>query len=125
MSKAPIILYVEDNLDNRKLVRRILVAQGFKFHGSANAKEAYEFLKKHIPDLILMDINLPEIDGYTMTKNLRQFSDLAQVPIIALTANVMKADREKAAVAGCNGFIQKPINVDLLPEQITDYLNRK
>ncbi len=125
MSKSPLILYVEDNPDNRKLVRRILLAHGFKFHGLANAKETFKFLEAQIPDLILMDINLPEIDGYAMTKQLRKQTDLAQTPIIALTASVMKADKEKATEAGCNGFIQKPINVDLLPKQITDYLNRK
>ncbi len=125
MSESPLILYVEDNLDNRKLVRRVLAASGFDFHGAANAREAYAFLNERIPDLILMDINLPEIDGYTMTQQLRQHKNLAQIPIVALTANVMKADREKATEAGCNGFIQKPINVDLLPEQISEYLNRK
>lgn len=122
MNEPPLILYVEDNLDNRKLVQRILRASHFQFQGAANAAEALALLHQQTPDLILMDINLPDIDGYTLTETLRQRPDMAHVPIVALTANVMKADREKAAAAGCNGFIQKPISVDLLPEQIIAYL---
>ena len=125
MNESPLILYVEDNQDNLKLVKRILQAYGFVFQGASNNKEAFAFLNQYTPDLILMDINLPGIDGYAMTLQLRQRKNLADIPIIALTANVMKADREKASAAGCNGFIQKPINVDRLPEQILEYLNRK
>jgi two-component system cell cycle response regulator DivK len=69
-----------------------------------------------------MDINLPEIDGYEVTSRLKQIEALAQVPIIAMTANVMKGDREKTLAAGCDGYIQKPIDVDLLPDQINHYL---
>lgn len=122
MNEPPLILYVEDNLDNRKLVQRVLRASLFQFQGAANAAEALALLPQHSPDLILMDINLPDMDGYTLTETLRRRPDMAHIPIVALTANVMKADREKAAAAGCNGFIQKPINVDLLPEQIIAYL---
>jgi two-component system cell cycle response regulator DivK len=70
-----------------------------------------------------MDINLPEVDGYTLAGQLRQQPELAEIPIVALTANVMKQDREKSLAAGCNGFIKKPIDVDELPEQIRYYLN--
>ncbi|MCA9936230.1 MAG: response regulator [Ardenticatenaceae bacterium] len=124
MSESPLILYIEDNYDNLKLVKRILHAFGFNFHGASNNQEALAFLSQQTPDLILMDINLPGVDGYTLTQQLRQRQNLASIPIIALTANVMKADREKASVAGCDGFIQKPINVDRLPDQILEYLNR-
>ncbi|MCA9958659.1 MAG: response regulator [Anaerolineales bacterium] len=124
MGDAPLILYVEDNLDNRKLVSRVLRASGFEFHGVEDGKGALAYLAEQTPDLILMDINLPEIDGYTMTQQLRQIDKLATIPIVAMTANVMKADREKSVAAGCDGFIQKPINVDLLPDQIREYLSR-
>jgi two-component system cell cycle response regulator DivK len=70
-----------------------------------------------------MDINLPEIDNYTMTNLLKSRPELANVPIIALTANVMKGDREKSYEAGCDGYLQKPINVDLLGNQIRSYLD--
>lgn len=124
MGNAPLILYVEDNLDNRKLVSRVLRASGFDFYGVGDGKSALAYIAEQTPDLILMDINLPEIDGYTMTQQLRQIDKLATIPIVALTANVMKADRDKSVEAGCDGFIQKPINVDLLPDQIRQYLSR-
>ena len=77
------------------------------------------------PDLILMDINLPEMDGYEATARLKKIDKLSGVPIIAMTANVMKGDREKTLEAGCDGYIQKPIDVDQLPEQIEKFLAAK
>ncbi len=76
------------------------------------------------PDLILMDINLPEIDGYEVTARLKQLPNMQGVPIIAVTANVMKGDREKTLAAGCDGYIQKPIDIDLLPSQIESFLKK-
>jgi two-component system cell cycle response regulator DivK len=84
-----------------------------------------EFVQHQIPDLILMDINLPKIDGYTMTARLKELDALAEVPIIALTANVMKGDREKTIAAGCDGYIQKPVNVDRLADQVWSFLAKK
>jgi len=120
----PLILYVEDNLDNRILVRRILEAEGFQVEEASSGPEAFEKLKTITPDLILMDINLPEIDGYTLTSTLK--SQLTtSIPIVALTANVMKGDREKTLQAGCDGYIQKPIDVDALPNQVRSFLSSK
>lgn len=119
------ILYVEDNRDNFKLVQRVLHAEGFAVYGAANGREALIFLEQHTPDLILMDINLPYVDGYTLAGQLRQHKNLATIPIVALTANVTKQDLEKSLAAGCNGFIRKPIDVDLLPDQLRSYLNNK
>ncbi len=121
---SPLILYVEDNFDNRVLVRRILEAEGFTVVEAASGQEAFEKLKTIHPDLILMDINLPEIDGYTLTTTLK--SQLTQnIPIVALTANVMKGDREKTIQAGCDGYIQKPVDVDALPHQVRAFLRPK
>lgn len=125
MSDAPVILYIEDNPDNRTLVYRILSADGFVVHGVPDGPSGLEFVKTQIPDLILMDINLPKIDGYTMTARLKEIEALAEVPIIALTANVMKGDREKTIAAGCDGYIQKPVNVDRLADQIWSFLAKK
>lgn len=116
------ILYIEDNQDNRKLVKRVLQAAGYTVHGAADGPSGFEYLQTHTPDLILMDIHLPGIDGYTMTRRLRQIDQFTQIPIIALTANVTKEDQQKSREAGTNGFIQKPINVDSLPDQIRAYL---
>lgn len=116
------ILYVEDNMDNFKLVRRVLRAEGFIVFGAADDHEALAFLSQHTPDLILMDINLPYVDGYTLATQIRQQKSFAHIPIVALTANVMQQDHDKSIEAGCDGFIRKPIDVDLLPDQIRGYL---
>ena len=119
------ILYVEDDPNNRMLVRRILMAEGFGVMEARNANDALEVVKSQQPDLILMDINMPDIDGYTLTSRLKALPSLSHTPIIALTANVMKGDRERSLAAGCDGYIQKPIDVDSLPDQINRFLALK
>lgn len=118
------ILYVEDNWDNRTLVRRILQAEGFQVVEAETAIHAMDILQEIHPALILMDINLPEFDGYSLTTHLKMHPDFRNVPIIALTANVMQGDRERSLQAGCDGYIQKPIDVDTLPAQIHRYLSQ-
>ena len=117
-----IILYIEDNPENRLLVRRILMAEGFTVLEAENANNALKTLHIQKPDLILMDINLPEIDGYSLTHQIKNTPGLRDVPIIAMTANVMKGDRERTLEAGCDGYIQKPVDVDNLANQINRYL---
>lgn len=114
------ILYIEDNFDNRTLVRRILQAEGYEIIEAEDGPTGINMALEINPDLILMDINLPEIDGYTATAKLKE--KLSGVPIIAMTANVMKGDREKTLEAGCDGYIQKPIDVDELPTQVANFL---
>jgi two-component system cell cycle response regulator DivK len=120
--KKATVLYVEDHPDNRMLVRRILMAYGYGVLEAEDARGALEVVKTQTPDLILMDINMPDIDGYTLTSRLKAYPNLAGVPIIALTANVMKGDRERSLEAGCDGYIQKPIDVDNLASQIERFL---
>src|SRR6185295_2088730 len=108
------ILYVEDNKDNRMLIRRVLNAEGYTVHEAADAQEALKVLKTLHPNLILMDINMPDMDGYTLTAHIRALPNLGLVPIIALTANVMRGDRERSLEAGCDGYIQKPVDIDTL-----------
>jgi two-component system cell cycle response regulator DivK len=120
-----VILYIEDNIDNRTLIRRILTAEGYDLREAGNAGEALETLSLMRPDLILMDINMPDVDGYTLTTQIRGMSGFESVPIVALTANVMRGDRERSLEAGCDGYIQKPIDIDLLPQQIERYLRKK
>lgn len=119
------ILYIEDNFDNRMLVRRVLAAEGYEVFEAENAGSALEWLKTSRPDLILIDINMPDMDGYTLTARIRALDGFAEIPIVALTANVMRGDREKSLEAGCDGYIQKPVDVDLLPDQILRYLRKK
>lgn len=122
MTNNILILYVEDNRENRLLIRRILEAEGYIVAEAENAAEALEFVSSQTPDLILMDINLPNVDGYTLTTQMKALPEITNIPIIALTANVMKGDRERTLSVGCDGYIQKPIDVDELPKQISTYL---
>ena len=122
MSKR--ILYIEDNPENRMLMRRVLVAEGYLMEEAVDGQSGMEKAAERPPDLILMDINLPEIDGYEVTARLKQLPNMQGVPIIAVTANVMKGDREKTLAAGCDGYIQKPIDIDLLPSQIESFLKK-
>ncbi len=122
MAAGARILYIEDNSDNRLLVKRILEAEGYTLLEAANAHEGLAKALVERPDLVLMDINLPEIDGYTTTARLKATPGLEHIKVIALTANVMKGDREKTLAAGCDGYIQKPIDVDALPRQIARFL---
>jgi len=118
------ILYIEDNRENLLLVRRILEAEGFSVTGAPDGPSGLEIAAEMQPDLILLDINLPEIDGYDLARRFRQTPGLQQVPILAVTANVMHGDRERTLEAGCDGYIQKPIEVDRLPDQVRAALRK-
>jgi two-component system cell cycle response regulator DivK len=118
------ILYVEDNVDNRTLVRRILLSEDYNLVEAINAAEALKVLEGMKPDLILMDINMPDMDGYTLTAKIKGMPGFARVPILALTANVMRGDKEKTLEAGCDGYIQKPLDIDQLLKEIERFLTR-
>jgi two-component system cell cycle response regulator DivK len=123
-TKKSTILYVEDNPDNRSLIRRVLESEGYAVVEAINAKQALEKLEKSDIDLVLMDINMPEMDGYTLTAKIKAIQKFSKTPIIAVTANVMRGDREKSLGAGCDGYIQKPIDIDTLSQQIERFLLR-
>jgi len=118
------VLYIEDNAENRLLVRRVLEAEGYSVMEAPDGPSGLEMAARMLPDLILLDICLPEIDGYALARRIRQTPGLQQVPILAITANVMKGDRERTLAAGCDGYIQKPIDVDRLPEQVRAALRK-
>lgn len=119
------VLYIEDNSDNRKLIRRVLEVEGYEFLEAKDAEQALEIIKNGTTDLILMDINMPDIDGYTLTTKIKSMPQYASIPIVAVTANVMHGDRERSLKAGCDGYIQKPIDIDTLSQQIERFLTRK
>ncbi len=125
MTPKSIILYVEDNIDNRNLIRRVLEAEGYSMVEAGNAEEAMQMIITAHPDLILMDINMPGMDGYTLTARIKGTPGFAHVPIVAVTANVMRGDRERSLDAGCDGYIQKPIDIDTLSQQIGRFLARQ
>lgn len=116
------ILYVEDDLSSQRLVQRILTAEGFDVVIADNGLSAIETAKRERPDLILMDINISGLDGYEVTTRMRSSEGLEKVPIIAVTAATLRGDRERALVAGCNGYIPKPIDVDRFSDQIRAYM---
>jgi len=119
------ILYIEDNPGNRMLVRRILMVEDFNVIEAEDGPKGIELALSEHPELILMDMNLPDMDGYELTKRMREMPELDAIPIIAMTANVMHGDREKTLEAGCDGYIPKPIDVDALPEQVAQFLKMK
>ncbi len=119
------ILYVEDNPDNRMLVRRILLSEDYALLEAKDGSEALAILKKEHPDLILMDINMPDMDGYTLTATIKAMPGFERTPILALTANVMRGDKEKTLEAGCDGYIQKPLDIDQLIREVERFLLRR
>src|SRR5215207_8643683 len=119
------ILYIEDNADNRTLVRRILHAEDYEFEEAKNASDALDVLRTARPNLILMDINMPDMDGYTLTAKIKSMPGFERIPILAITANVMRGDKEKTLEAGCDGYIQKPLDVDQLIREIEKFIPRR
>lgn len=107
------ILYIEDNPDNMLLVQRALEARGYKLLKAINGLTGVALAESESVDLILLDINLPDIDGYEVARRLRASAKhaLTYVPIIAITANALKGDAEKALEAGCDVYMSKPINI--------------
>ena len=119
------ILYIENNRDNRLLVKRILLSEGYLLLEAKDGSEALNILKSTYPDLILMDINMPDMDGYTLTAKIKSLPGFERIPIVAVTANVMRGDKEKTLEAGCDGYIQKPLDIDQLTREIEKFIMRR
>jgi len=122
VTDMPRVLYIEDDPNNRLLVRRILLAEGIAFDEATNARDGITMAAANPPDLILMDISMPDMDGLTATSHIRQIPEIAHLPIVALTANAMTGDREMILKAGCDGYISKPINIDSFVQDIMQYI---
>ena len=122
------ILIVEDNPQNMRLMEMLLRARGFKVLLKAiDGEEALDVATRELPDLIVMDIQLPKLSGLEVTKKLRQMPSFSRIPIIALTAYAMKGDKEKLIEAGCDAYLPKPFSARELPAMINEMLqgNRK
>lgn len=118
------ILYIEDNAQNMRLVRKLLKTGGFEMIGAEDGLTGLDMAREHQPELILVDINLPDIDGTEVTERLKADPDFAQTPIIALTANAMYGDRERFIDAGCDDYLSKPVSRRELLEMIESHLVR-
>jgi two-component system cell cycle response regulator DivK len=119
---AKTILIVEDNELNMKLFQDLLEAHGYKTIPSRNGRDAFDLAKKHKPNLILMDIQLPEISGLEVTKWIKQDETIKNIPVVAVTAFAMKGDEEKILQGGCEDYIAKPISVSSFLEVVQRYL---
>jgi CheY-like chemotaxis protein len=119
------ILIVDDNPQNLKLARVLLSGEGYDVRTAPDAEDALAALSSFHPDLILMDLQLPGMDGLDLTRRLKSDPAHRNICIVALTAYAMRGDKEKALAAGCDGYIAKPIDTDQLPEDVRNYLARK
>jgi CheY-like chemotaxis protein len=118
------ILVVDDNPTNLKLVSDVLEFDGYRILKADDAEEAQSIIRQCPPDLILMDIALPGMDGLTLTRLLKDDATTRHIPIVALTAFAMKGDDQKARAAGCDGYITKPIDTRALAGQVAEFLAR-
>ena len=116
------MLIVDDNPTNLKLVSDVLQFDGFRILKAADAEVAQEIIREALPDLILMDIALPGMDGLTLTRQLKADTRTRHIPIVALTAFAMKGDDDKARQAGCDGYITKPFDTRTLASTVAAYL---
>jgi two-component system cell cycle response regulator DivK len=119
------ILIVEDNEKNRYLISYILKTKGYEIIEATTGEKGVELAIKERPDLVIMDIQLPGIDGLETTKRIRASGTNGNTPIIAITSYAMTGDKEKALEAGCTGYIEKPINPDTVLSEIEKYLKNK
>ncbi len=117
------VLYVEDNPDNMQLVQRVIAALGHQFLWAADGLSGVNMVEAEDPDLILLDINLPDIDGYEVARRVRAIRNQLYVPIIAITANALKGDAELALAAGCDVYMSKPVNIRELRAHVVGFLS--
>ncbi|MDX2254963.1 MAG: response regulator [Pseudanabaenaceae cyanobacterium bins.39] len=121
---SPLILVVEDAPDNQVLVEQVFQDSGYRVTCIQDGQSALNWLADHHPDLILLDLSLPEIDGWEIARQLKASDRTASIPIIALTAHAMKGDRESAIASGCDDYLTKPIDIDLLESSVSHWLSK-
>ena len=119
------VLVVEDERDNLQLFVQILTLHGCEVFAARDGREAIAVAQREVPDLILMDLALPALDGWEATRTIKSIPELAHIPVVALTALAMKGDQERALEAGCDGYITKPIEVTTFFDQVCAYLPEK
>ena len=118
-------LVIEDNENNMYLTSFLLENSGHQVYQAFDGQDGVDLAKKIVPELILLDIQLPKMNGYDVARELRQDATLREIPIVAITSYAMPGDKEKALEAGCNGYIKKPIDPDTFISEIESYLQGK
>lgn len=121
-ARTPIILLVEDHDDNRKIYRTILVHSGFQVLEAQDGRSGIRIAREARPDLILMDVSIPHIDGWEATRILKADAETAHIPIVALTAHALKEDRQRALDAGCDGYLAKPVEPRKVVEEVRRFI---
>jgi two-component system cell cycle response regulator DivK len=116
------ILVVEDTEDNRQIIRDLLTSVGYELIEAVDGAQGVQMAQAEVPDLILMDIQLPEIDGYEATRRIRAIPELKAVPIIAVTSYALSGDEAKARAAGCDGYVAKPFSPRQLLAKVREFL---
>ncbi len=119
------ILLVEDNEVNRRLAGFLLRSHGYQVREATTAAAAFEMVEKERPDLIVMDIQLPGMDGLEITRKLKEQPATADIPVVAVTSFAMKGDREKALAAGCAGYVTKPIDKNTFIQEVAAHVGNK
>ena len=123
--RSLLILVVEDNVKNLKLVRDVLEYAGHEVVVAETGERSLELVRRQVPDLVLMDLQLPGIDGTETLWQLRELPGMSEVPVVAVTAFAMRADRDRALQNGFDGFVEKPISVRALPEQVEQFVRKE
>lgn len=118
------VLIAEDNAVNRELLRELLEARGYRVLEACDGQEAISILEETRPDILLLDLNMPVLDGYGLIGRIRQDSTLATLPVLAVTANAMRGDREKIISSGFDGYLSKPINAASLRQELERLLDK-
>jgi CheY-like chemotaxis protein len=121
-TKLKTVLLVEDNEDNLVVYRTILEHVGFRVIEARDGEEGVSRAKEHLPDLILMDISIPKMDGWEATQRLKADGTTKKIPIIALTAHALEEDRQKAMLAGCDGYLAKPVEPRRVVQEVERFV---
>jgi two-component system, cell cycle response regulator DivK len=119
------ILVIEDNLDNYDLVRFLLQQEGYTVYGAHDGRQGLDLVRQSRPDLVLLDLSLPEISGWQLARELKSSPDTADIVILALTGHTLPGDRERALRAGCDGYISKPLDIPEFIQEVARFVDKK
>lgn len=122
LPSAPRVLIVEDNVEMRKFLRQVLGHHGYELLEASDGVEGVQITRQERPDLILMDISLPQLDGLEATRQIKEDPELPQIPVIAVTAHARSSDEQRAREAGCDGYLSKPYSLRSLVDLVQSFL---